>query len=137
TLIKEMKRARTYLLIDFSKPACDLVDRYAKELEFTAYVETMDVLEWLDRGWFGGHFDLACCFNLLEYLPLSDLETVLTKVPSDVLCLEVSVGEGYLRYDTRITAFARGEVEHYGRKHGWHVTKNLTTPDHTIVRLER
>lgn len=136
TLWPNMVKTSQYDLVDYSQPACDLVFQRLLAAKGTHFgVHCCDAAVWLRLNrW---EYDVTLCFGLLGYLPPSFAEDLFRLAPSKVLCVSEAKGQGYLQYETRITAYITHDIMELARKNGWHLVKEMVNPDHMYLRFEK
>lgn len=130
TLVDRMHSAASYTVVDFSPACCELARRRPN---VTACEN--DAAEWLNLN--RERFDVTVAFALLAYLPFSFAELLFEVAPSPILCVAEARGQGYLQYDTRITAFCEQDFLDLAKRHGWSITRDFRHTDHIHMRFER
>lgn len=141
TMLGLMDDAEFYMVVDFSETACGIVNGYSIARKTRSDVRPhtaicSDVSKFLSTNHYPP-FDIACCFGLLEYLPVHVTQNLFRLAPSKVLCIATGVGEGYLKYETRITAYCHQDIKDLAETYDWTLAKWIHNPDHVQMRFEK
>jgi hypothetical protein len=120
-----------YTLVDVSQAVCGYVSGKVPQSK----VVCADALTYLWKC--DDTFDVVLCFGILEYCHPGALADLCCCCPSNVLCLGVSVGESYLQYAYRVTAYSKRDVEEITSDAGYRRVIDLNLSSHVWARFER